>query len=201
MSIHSTCVLIEPPTADVVSRDEVKQHLRVDFDDDDNTIDRIIAAAVGLIDPAAGGWLGRALRPQTWELRRAEFTACIELPYPPLISMDSVTYDDANGFAQTLVKDVTFKAVTGRLDKVTLIPAYGLRWPAARIYPESVRIRFTSGYPAGAGDRLPAPIKQWLLLVIGSLWESRESFISAPSAQIAELPPHVLSMIDLYRIY
>jgi uncharacterized phiE125 gp8 family phage protein len=66
-------VLITPPAADVLSRDEVKQHLRVDFSDDDALIDGFIAAAVNQLDPAAGGWLGRSLRPQTWELRLPSF--------------------------------------------------------------------------------------------------------------------------------
>jgi uncharacterized phiE125 gp8 family phage protein len=201
MSTESTCVLITPPTEDVLSLDQVKQHLRVNFDDDDATVERIIAAAVGMLDPAAGGWLGRALRPQTWELRRAEFPTCIELPFPPLIAIDSVSYDDAAGVARTLTEDIDFKAVRGRLGKVSLIPAYGLRWPAARCFPESVRVRFTAGYPAGETDAMPAPIKQWLLLVMGSLYENRESFIADAREQVVELPPHVLAMIEQYRIH
>src|SRR5690606_35307910 len=77
-------VLITAPTAAVVTMGEAKRHLRVDHDDDDALIGGMIAGVVEHLDPAGKGWLGRALQPQTWELRLDAFPCGpITLPYPP----------------------------------------------------------------------------------------------------------------------
>jgi uncharacterized phiE125 gp8 family phage protein len=217
----SSRVLITPPTADVLSRDDVKKHLRVDFDDDNALIDGMIAAAVNQLDPAGGGWLGRALRPQTWEVRLPSFwqhdcfdhrygVDAIVLPYPPLISIVSVKYDDPAGLEQTLDDEgIGFRLLgLGSFQKQAIAPPYQTCWPSARCDSESVRIRFTSGYPVAAAahddvaavvDRLPAPILVWLKLYIGSLYENRESM--ADGGLVAELPPHIMQMISTYRVY
>lgn len=218
--MRSERIVITPPTADVLSRDAVKVHLRVDFDDDNSLVDGFIAAAVNQLDPASGGWLGRALRPQTWELRLSSFWQhdcfdhryghdAIVLPYPPLISIVSVKYDDSSGVEQTLVEGIGFRVFgTGSLQKQAIAPLYGKCWPMARCDHGSVRIRFTSGYPIADPqanpaviDRLPAPILAWLKLYIGSLYENRESFVLGARELVAELPPHIMQMLSTYRVY
>lgn len=212
-----TRALITAPTADVVARDAVKRHLRVDFDDDDMLIDGLIAVAVNMLDPAGGGTLGRALRPQTWEYRLNGFlghhhhhhaVSQIDLPYAPLISVTSVKYDDLAGVEQTLVADTDFEVIgLGSLGKQSLRPVYGRCWPAPRCVPESVRIRFQCGYPPASTDptvvdTLPAPIRAWLLLVIGTLYANRESAVLESSrGAVVTLPDHIMQMISPYRVY
>jgi hypothetical protein len=41
----------------------------------DTLVTAAIAAAADALDPAAGGWLGRALRTQTWELQLRSFAS------------------------------------------------------------------------------------------------------------------------------
>lgn len=195
--------LITRPDDEVVTLAEAKAQLRITTSDNDDMIAALIEAAVAQIDPAGGGWLGRAIRPQTWELRSNGFPCyyigCgysrdfhrayeLELPYPPLISVDSVKYDDGNGVEQTLVEDVGFRVFgLGSIGKASIAPVYGGSWPSSvRCDPESVRIRFTSGYPTDFGnspptDILPAPIKQAVLLMIKGLWGlgERNLFVSA----------------------
>jgi uncharacterized phiE125 gp8 family phage protein len=195
----------------VLTREEVKRHLRIDHDDDDDTVDALIEEAVGLLDPAAGGSLGRALRPQTWELRLDAFPAGrIALPNPPLIAIESVAYDDAAGIERTLVKDTDFIVLPGGvLGRAELAPSVGLCWPVARCAPHSIRIRFTAGYPAPVEavgedptvrETLPGPIKAWLKLTIAALFENRESFVVGAGAAI-ELPDYVQTMITRYRVF
>lgn len=60
-----TPVLVTPPTAEVVSLADMREHLRVDHQDDDVLITGFMAGAVAHLD----GWrgvLGRAIMPQTW---------------------------------------------------------------------------------------------------------------------------------------
>ena len=60
-----TPVLVTPPTAEIVSLADMREHLRVDHQDDDVLITGLMAGAVAHLD----GWrgvLGRAIMPQTW---------------------------------------------------------------------------------------------------------------------------------------
>jgi hypothetical protein len=50
-------------------------------------------------------------------------------------------------------------------------------------------------------DRLPAPIKAWLKLYVGALYENRETFVVGNRDLVAELPPHIMTMLSTYRIY
>lgn len=220
-------VLIAPPTDDVVTLDEVKEHLRIDVDDDNDSITGFRDAVVNMLDPAGGGWLGRALREQTWEYRLPGFQhihrdrvagfsrrhpQAIEIPYPPLIEIVSIKYDDQAGTEQELVEDTNFRVIDGGvLNKSAVAPLYNQFWPIARPDIESVRIRFTAGYPVAAAahdnvpavvDRLPGAIKSWIKLVIGSLYENRESAsVTAFRSAVIELPDHIMQMMSTYRVY
>src|SRR5688500_12840348 len=177
--------LIEAPTDDVVTLAEAKAQMRIANTSYDAVIEALIQSAVDQIDPAGGGWLGRALRPQTWELRgpcfpywyegcgyhrdpRAYWT---ELPYPPLLTVDSVKYDDGDGVETTLTEGVGYRVIQGGIGRAWIAPIYNGSWPSSvRSDAESVRIRFTSGYEIGsAGDEMPSPIKQAVILMVKSL--------------------------------
>jgi uncharacterized phiE125 gp8 family phage protein len=189
--------LITAPTQEVVSLEMAKAHLRVTTTDQDDLIQLVIDAAVAQLDPASGGWLGRALRPQTWEVRYDGFpvwycedyyydnyrSAAIALPYPPLISIESVKYDDGNGTEQTLVEGTGYRVIgLGSIQKSYIAPIYGGLWPSSvRCDPESVRIRFTSGYELATIDTMPATIRQAVLLMVKHLYGlgERNLFVSA----------------------
>lgn len=186
----STPALITPPTQAVVTLDEVKAQLRITSDDKDDMIATMVAAAVNELDPAGGGYLGRALRPQTWEFRLHSFYArgngrlaipspcgaAIELPIPPLIEIISVKYDDVDGVERTLTENTDFKVFgAGGLGKQSIAPLYGKVWPYARFFPESVRIRFTAGYDkADNPDPLPGAIKQAVHLAVRNIYSLGE---------------------------
>lgn len=178
--------LIEAPTDDVVTLAEAKTQLRVSGSADDAIIEALIQSAVDQIDPAGGGWLGRALRPQTWELRGNGFPCWYDgcgyarnfhkaywapLPYPPLIAVDSVKYDDGDGVEQTLVEGTDFRVFQGGIGQASIAPVYNGSWPSSvRCDPESVRIRFTAGYENASGvDEMPSPIKQAVIMMVKSL--------------------------------
>lgn len=174
-------LLITAPTADVVTLDEVKAGLRITTTADDDLIAALIESAVSNVDPAKGGWLDRALRPQTWELQLDEFPCGeIKLPFPPLISITSFKYDDTGGTERTLAVTTGYRIVgAGSLYKQSLFPPYNTSWPTARCDVGSVRIRFQSGY-AVTPDAMPAPIKQAIILGVRELYSlsERSLFVS-----------------------
>jgi uncharacterized phiE125 gp8 family phage protein len=174
-------VLVTAPTVPVITDAEAKLNLRITSSTYDDLIKAARDAAVGQFDPAAGGWLGRALRPQTWELRLNEFPCDkIELSYPPLISIVSVKYDDIDGVERTLVANTDYRVIgQGGFGKASIVPPYGKFWPSARCDHETVRVRFTCGYPAATtdpvvADTMPPPIKQAVQLATRHLWSIGE---------------------------
>lgn len=198
--MRASLYLIEPPTDDVVTLATAKAHLKVTADDQDDLIQLLIDAAVAQLDPAKNGWLGRALRPQTWEIRLDGFpcgyTGCgydrnfgnhsyaIELPYPPLLVVDSVKYDDGDGVEVALTEGVGYRVIgLGGNDKSYVAPIYNGSWPTSvRCDSESVRVRFTSGYELSSGvESMPAAIRQAVLLMVKHLYGlgERNLFVSS----------------------
>lgn len=81
-------VRVTPPAAPLVSLDELKKYLRVDFDDDDDVIKGHEKAAVAHLD----GWrgiMGRCIQEQVWSISFAR-AGCHRLPFP---DVKSVTAD------------------------------------------------------------------------------------------------------------
>ncbi|WP_256467859.1 head-tail connector protein [Bradyrhizobium sp. 18] len=188
-------VVITPPAYALVSLEEAKAHLRVDFDDDDDYIESLVETVTNTLD-GPGGWLGRALITQTLEWRGDEFGTCdIRLPYPPIASIVSVKYDDDDGAEQT-VSSGDYRLV-GQPSLPRIALAYGSSWPSTRSQSESVRIRYTAGYGT-AVDSVPAPIRQAVLLMIAELYENREL---TTDRSRAELPFSAMALLSTYRVF
>jgi uncharacterized phiE125 gp8 family phage protein len=182
--------LITAPTAEPLTPAEAKTHLRVTGSDDDAYITALIVAA----RQAAEHITGRALMPQTWELALDEFEDQIMLPKPPLTSITSVKYVDADGVLQTM--DPAGYQLDDHAVPARLVPAYGTSWPSTRTQPNAVLVRFACGYANAAA--VPQEIKSWMLLRIGMLYENREAMIVGVS--IAELP-HGERLLDAYCVW
>lgn len=189
-----SCALITPPTAEVVTLAACKAALGIIGTDRDDILRAALAASVAQLDPAAGGRLGRALRPQTWELRLCSFQnhgchhplfspAAIALPYPKLIEILSIKYDDVAGVERTLVQNTDFNVLgTGTLGRQAVAPVPDRYWPVARAEAESVRIRYRAGYAPAVGadpgpavaDELPPAITQAIALGVRLLVSNAE---------------------------
>lgn len=160
--------LITPPADAVVTLAEAKAILGITGTASDDLLTAMIGAGTNQLDAASSGWLGRALRPQTWELRLCRFPPprrAIRLPYPPVTEIVSAKYDDANGDEQTLVENTDYRVIGLGDDWRTIIrPVYNGSWPAARYDDESVRIRYIAGY-AGSPDPMPESIKTAIALM------------------------------------
>lgn len=191
--------LITPP-ADLISLAEAKAHLLVDHDDDDATITFLILAATQYVD-AKTGWLGRALMTQTWDLIVDAFptptttccwpvasvmspsSAAIQIPWPPLQSVESVKYIDQNGDQQ--IMPATDYMVDNVSEPGWIIPVTA--WPATKAVANAVSIRFVAGYGDAPAD-VDAPIRQALFLFIGHLYENREAVIAQYEGSATALP-------------
>jgi uncharacterized phiE125 gp8 family phage protein len=163
-----TSVLITAPTEDVMTLAELKTALGVTSNGQDNLLEALRNAVVATLDPSSGGWLGRALRSQTWELRLPAFSGSgpVELPYMPVTEVSSVKYDDMAGDEHTLTEDTDYRVfeLNSVRAKCYLVPPYLGFWPVSRSDRESVRIQYVAGY-----STVPQPIKSAIALAVKSL--------------------------------
>jgi uncharacterized phiE125 gp8 family phage protein len=198
---ESVLYLIEPPQDDVVSLAEMKAHLRVEHDDDNDLIEALTEAVTQHLD-GRDGKLGRALVDQTWELRMAWFPRVVSLRLPPLIEVEAVDYLDSSGARHTF--DTENYLVTGIGDRGHVHLAPGQCWPVLPYdRPECAIVRFRAGYLDGgvspAVANVPGPIKAAIKLMTGTLYQNRENVIVGQTA--IEIPWAAEALLASYRVF
>lgn len=187
--------LITAPAVEPVSLADAQEHLRASIGGTDATlIEGYLQAAREVVE----NHTGRALMPQTWELRLPEFpVGAITLPVPPVMSVTSLRYTSAAG-VDTLLASTAYQveASSGPTAQPALLwPAVGTVWPATQLDDRAaVRVRFQAGY-ANAGA-VPAALRAAILLVLGELYENREASATKPPSEI----PAVRRLLDPYRV-
>lgn len=167
--------------------------LQIRDPDSQPDVERRIAAATAQID-GPDGWLGRALVTQTLDLTIDwGFPQVIYLPCPPLQSVTSVTYTDADGDTQTLAAD-QYRVLTDR-EPGMIVPAHGVTWPATRWQRGAVTVRYVAGY--GLAAAVPQDIREWLMVEVGDSYDVRAGVIVGTSAMAV---PHHRHAIDKYVV-
>lgn len=178
------------PTVEPLTTAEAKLHLKVD----DATDDTLIAAIIAAVRQQAEQKTGRAFLGQTWKLTLDRFPSAIELTRVPILAVASVKYYDRDGAQQTLAG--ASYTVDATSEPAWVVPAYGYAWPETRCDINVVEVIWTAGYHATDPLLVPASIKQWMLLMIGAVYENREAFAAGA---IAELP-FVNRLLDRYTV-
>ncbi len=156
-----------PPSAEPVTTQEAKNHLKVDYDEDDLLIAILIQAAREWIERRTG----RSLITQTRTAKLDYFPRCnkIRLPYGKVSSVTSISYYNESEQSTTLSASDYWTDFTNDISRI-VVRNY---WPATFDMPNAVTIVYTAGYGA-AGSNIPQPLKQAMLLIIGHLYEHRE---------------------------
>lgn len=184
--------LVTPPASEPVSLAEAKAHLRVDHDDEDALIARLVAAA----RETAERYTGRAFIAQSWRLWCDRWPdgapRMFSIPKPPLVSISTVVSYDRSGAATTLLSDayiVDSAAVPGRivLKETAVLPAV-LREANA------IAVNFQAGYGANASD-VPAGIRAGVLSLVAHFYEARGDAAAPPPEALALLAPFKAMML------
>lgn len=198
--IKSSLRLITAPEKEPVTVAEASRHLRLN----DSTlqqeeyplVESLITAARQAID-GKDGWLNRVLITQAWELVLDEFPCDeIRIPLPPLQTIVSIKYDDANGVEQT-VSSANYIVDTSS-EPARVVPINTFAWPGTKDKINAVRVRFTAGFGDDAAD-VPMPIRAAMLIMIANLYENRQSV--GISIAVNEIPMAVDALLAPYRIW
>lgn len=188
--------VIEPPSREgVVTILEAKSFLRLTDDDtdtinDDPLVYDLIETAVAFLD-GPDGYLGRSLAPRRYRLTLDAFPRDgIELPAPPLRSVELVRYVDPDGASVDLPASGYRVAIPGAA--AGMIRPRGL-WPPTARDGAAVQIEFTAGY-----ETVPAPIRTAILQHVALLYENRET-AAYGTASFQTVPFAGLDLVQPYR--
>lgn len=179
------------PAALAVSLAAVKETLRIM--PADTSLDLTISLwCRGVIEDAEHE-LGRSLVTQGWRLTLDEFPDALRLDYPPLISVQSVTYYDANDVLQTL--DPADYLVDNVTEPGYVVPGRGKAWPDTSDRVNAVMVDYTAGY--GVSDAsVPACVQLYILAKLVEQFDpaTKEFKETAQSVYVARL-------LDRCRVY
>jgi uncharacterized phiE125 gp8 family phage protein len=189
--------MVTEPTSEPVTLLEVKEHLRIDHNDDDDLLTRYIPAA----RRQAENNMKRQIMPATWKIIFDDFpnsTAEIELPRGDLSTVTSdvsIEYVDSNNSTQT-VNATAYNVRYENRPLGTVVPSYGNSWPSDVLSdpPGSVRITYNSGYLNK--QSVPEDIKLWIKFKVGDMYECKETVVRDDMRSPVDvlLDPHVIKV-------
>jgi uncharacterized phiE125 gp8 family phage protein len=183
--------LITPSTVSVLTLQEVKDHLRVDAEQDDPVLTSLLVAAEDYVEKA----LDRALMQKTYRLDCPHFFPCVGLPWSPLSEVESIEYYDSSNDLQTLddaVYDVDFT-----VEPAQIRLAYQQSWPTTYCRPDAVQITYVVGYETTA--EVPQLQKQAVLLLIGAWFENREALSTGGPKEVPLAFDAIIQSCRVYR--
>lgn len=151
------------PNNQAVTVEQVKSQTNIDFDDYDDQIGFLIAAAID----HAERYCNIRLSTQTIDAKCDQYGDFCFLPFGPVQSISAITYIDTDGAEQTI--DAAIYELRADDLEASIVLQNGKIWPARQ-----VGSRITVTAVVGYADP-PAAIKQALLLIIATGFESRET--------------------------
>lgn len=171
-----------------ISLAQAKEHLRVVYNDEDDYISGLIVAAREM----AEGKLNRTIKQRVRESAFCDWSNIV-LRKPPFVSVESLSYIDTSGQEQYLDD----YAVRSRSEPARIALPYGFSAPSIQPNDEAIVVRYVAGYPEG---EVPQPIIQWMLLVIGTMYENRETM--SAGVNVTSIPEDFFKwLLQPYMVY
>jgi len=162
-------------TTEPITAAEVKTLVPIDGTDHDARIALLIPA----MRKQAEQITGRSLATSTYQVKLDEFPSAIELLWPPIVSVQSLTYYDTSAVLQT----ITDYTLDSHSEPGWLLPA--VSWPETYDMANAVIVNYTAGYGASA----PEEVKMWIAAMIGIEIDGRD------------VPPYLDGLLDRLRVY
>lgn len=186
--------LTQPNVLDLVSVNEAKAFLQVEFDTEDDYIEKCIKNAHKYIEQETHLWLGE----QTWNLFFDAFSdprrtnrdrGIIELVCSPLISIVSIKYLDSENVERTLAPE-KYRLLRGEIVS-ELVAAYGETWPDTLPVRQAVTVQVKGGFKVNADTalgetELDSDLIGAMLVLVGQFYEHRQAVYTG--LQLREFP-------------
>ncbi len=180
------------PSTTPVSLAEAKTHLRVTGSDDDTYITTLIDVAT----QTAEEFLNLKLMSQTWVLYLDEFPDYFDLLIGTLktASIGGIKYYNDSNVLTTLADSNYFIDEFHRPARVYFADDFTI--PDTFDRPNAVAVEFTLGF--STASNVPAPIRQAILLMIGTYYEIRQNVVTGTIA--THIPQTSEFLLRQYRI-
>lgn len=170
------------PASEPVTLTEAKNHLKVDFTEDDSLISALISAA----RQASEDYTERSFFTQTKVMYLDSFPDVIKLYQGPFQSVTSIQYYNSDNTLTTFADYRTdLVSKIGRIEPVS-------SWPSIYDRQNSVIVTYVTGYSTVAA--IPELIKQAILLMVGELYDNRQN-------KVYKLPTWFESLLRPYKVY
>lgn len=196
------------PTLTPLTLEAAKRHVRVDTSDEDPLISSLIFAAWEYVELRTG----IVCLPSTWQLvldRWPRLNAVEQWPWPgipagaillprfPVTSVTSIVWKGTDGSTNTVAgTDYSLDAVS-RPPRVT--PNYLKSWAnTPSLIPQGgVVVTFVAGY--ADANRIPATLKQAMLLILGHWFANREAVLTDNRVAAIQLPQAAETLLGLWQ--
>jgi uncharacterized phiE125 gp8 family phage protein len=192
LSCHHSLEIVDAPLITPITLEEVKAQLRVEHDDDDTILTRLIDVAVAYTD--VRGALGQAMITQKWaQWINANPPQSVSLILGPVQDVTAVKYYDTDGVLQT--DDVNNYQVFGTDFATVISPKDSFAWPVSQQRSDAIKIEYEIGY----GDEItnvPQTIRHALMLLIGHWYDNREQ---TGVDELSNIPFGYEEMLNLHR--
>ena len=185
-------VLKTAPTKQPITLDQAKGHIRVELEE--HADDDLIRVQVKAATLAAETFTMRQFMTATYELLLDKFPTVIDVPRPPLRTVNSIKYIDTDGNKQTLDTSVYTVDTVSMVGRIVL--AYEQSWPQTRVQIQAVTVNYDAGY--GTRADIPPDIIAAIKLYLGHLYENREDVVVGVA--VNKLPKASESLLYPYRI-
>jgi len=166
--------LVTEPTIEPLQLEDVEEHLRMS-ETSDGTEDALLTGFIGVARRYCEQYQNHAYIEQTWNLVLDAYPSedYITIPLPPLMSVTHVKSYGTGGTATTMTAGNYYVDTDAKPGRLCL--GYCESWPNVTLRPANgVEVQFVAGY-GSARSSVPEEIRQAMHLIIGQMYEHRES--------------------------
>ncbi len=184
-----TVALITPPLTEPLSLQDVKEHLRIDHEHEDNLLMETLKAARQFAEFGSG----QKCITQTWRQYTSAFpqNGCVDIQVAPVISITSVVAFDEEGNSSVLPPE-TYSVLLGETPAVLQFSNLNDTSAAAN----GLEIDVVAGF-GDFGVDVPDSLKRAILLLVAHWYEFRGAV--SPQNQPVSLPAGFERLISQFK--